>query len=296
MRLAYLASTATLPGSPIRRSDGFEHDRMMAELHTGTTDLATWHDIAWDDPAANWASFDGVMIGTAWDYWDRLGPFLETLDTIERQTCLFNPPAIVRWNIHKSYLRDMEQRGARLIPTLWLDHADDTATRAAFDTLGTDDLVLKRQVGAGADGQHRLKRGAPIPAMPHPMMAQPFLSAILDEGEISFIFIDGDLSHALVKRAAEGDYRIQSTYGGTDHPIQPAPADLAAARAILAAIDTPDGAAPLYARVDMLRAEDGGLLLMEVEMVEPFLYPLEGPGLGLRITEALIRRIKAQRN
>lgn len=291
MRFIYLSSTATLPGSPTRRSDGFEHDRMMTELRTGAPEGVDWVDLAWDDETADWTAFDAVIIGTAWDYWDRQAAFLAKLDEIAGKTQLFNPPELVRWNIHKSYLRDLEARGARLIPTLWLDEADADAVHRAFDTLGTDDLVLKRQVGAGADGQHRLKRGAPIPSLPHPMMAQPFLAAILEEGEFSFIFIDGEFSHALVKRAAKGDYRIQSTYGGTDHIITPTSQDFAAAKSMLDALEAPDGLPPLYARVDMLRASDGGLLLMEVEAIEPFLYPLQGPGLGARLAKALLGRL-----
>ena len=293
MRFIYLSSTATLPGSPSRRSDGFEHDRMMTELRNGAPEGVEWIDIAWDDETADWAGFDAVMIGTAWDYWDRQEQFLNKLDEIAHKTRLFNRPELIRWNIHKSYLRDLEARGARLIPTLWLDDATPEAVAAAFDTLQSDDLVLKRQVGAGADGQHRIKRGEPVPHLPHPMMAQPFLPAILEEGELSFIFIDGKFSHALVKRAAKGDYRIQSTYGGTDHAITPPPDDLATARSMLDALETPDGLPPLYARVDMLRAANGGLLLMELEAIEPFLYPLEGPGLGKRIAEALLKRLGA---
>ena len=291
MRFIYLCSTATLPGSPTRRSDGFEHDRMMTELRSGAPEGVEWIDIAWDDETVDWAGVDAVMIGTAWDYWDRQEQFLDKLDEIARKTRLFNRPELIRWNIHKSYLRDLEARGARLIPTLWLDDATPEAVAAAFDTLQSDDLVLKRQVGAGADGQHRIKRGEPVPHLPHPMMAQPFLAAILEEGEFSFIFIDGKFSHALVKRAAKGDYRIQSTYGGTDHAITPPPDDLATARSMLDALETPDGLPPLYARVDMLRAANGGLLLMELEAIEPFLYPLEGPGLGKRIAEALLERL-----
>ena len=292
MKFAYIASTATLPGSPTRRSDGFEHDRMMAELHRGAPDDVTWVDVAWDDNEINWSGFDAAIIGTAWDYWDRQETFLTTLEQISAKTHLFNPAQTVRWNSHKSYLKDLEKRGAKLIPTLWFDRVTAEAARSAFDELGTDDLVFKRQVGAGADGQHRLKRGDPLPSLPYPMMVQPFLSAIQSEGEYSFIFIDGELSHALIKRAAKGDYRIQSTYGGTDHAITPEAKDVAAARAILDMVDMPDSRAPLYARVDMLRAEDDALLLMELELIEPFLYPLEGPGLGRRLAAALIARLQ----
>jgi len=287
-KIAYLASRVTLPGSLIRRTDGFEHDFMMDALRGPFADRGmTLEDISWDDAKAGWSNYAGVIIGTAWDYWDRLDEFLAALHRIEGQTRLFNPASLVEWNVRKTYLRDLEARGAKLIPTIWLGVADEAAAKAAFDRLGTDDLVFKRQVGAGAKGQHRLKRGERVPDMPHAMMVQPFLPMIQTEGELSFIFIDGDLSHALVKRAQPGDYRIQSSYGGREEAITPSTDDLAAARAIIAALDEP----PLYGRVDMLRGADGSLLLMELEVIEPYLYPVEGPELGERMAAGVARRL-----
>lgn len=287
-KIAYLASRVTLPGSPIRRTDAFEHDFMMDALR-GPFEARGFRveDVAWDDAKTDWSTYGAVIIGTTWDYWDRLDEFLAALERIEGQTCLFNSSALVRWNARKTYLRELETKGAKLIPTLWLEVADEAAARAAFDTLGADDLVFKRQVGAGAKDQHRLKRGEPIPEMRHPMMVQPFLKMIQDEGELSFIFIDGDFSHALIKRAQPGDYRIQSTYGGREEKITSSTDDLAAARAIIAALDE----APLYGRVDMLRGPDGSLLLMELEVIEPYLYPIEGPELGERMAAGIARRL-----
>ncbi len=287
-KIAYLASRVTLPGSLVRRTDAFEHDLMMDALRGPFAARGlTLEDLSWDDPKADWASYGAVIIGTTWDYWDRLDEFLAALRRIESQTRLFNPVALVDWNIRKIYLRELEAKGARLIPTVWMDVADEASARAAFDTLGAEDVVFKRQVGAGAKGQHRLRRGEAIPEMPHAMMAQPFLPMIQTEGELSFIFIDGDFSHALVKRAQPGDYRIQSTYGGREEKIAPSADDLAAARAIIAALDEP----PLYGRVDMLRGADGGLLLMELEVLEPYLYPVEGPELGERMAAGVARRL-----
>jgi glutathione synthase/RimK-type ligase-like ATP-grasp enzyme len=287
-KIAYLASRVTLPGSMIRRTDGFEHDNMMDALR-GPFAARGMHveDIAWDDPKADWSSYAAVLIGTTWDYWDHLEKFLATLELIETQTQLFNGAALVKWNGRKTYLRELEAKGAKLIPTLWLDMCDEAAVKAAFDTLGSDDVVFKRQVGAGAKDQHRLKRGEPVPHMPHPMMAQPFLPMILTEGEMSFIFIDGEFCHGLIKRAQPGDYRIQSTYGGREEKITPSAEDLAAAQAIIGTLDE----APLYGRVDMLRGPDGGLLLMELEVIEPYLYPIEGPELGERLAAAISVRI-----
>jgi len=289
MKVVYLASRVTLPGSPGRRADFHEHDQMMDCLRSAFEPRgAHVDDIAWDDPAADWSAYDAVIIGTAWDYWDRHEEFLNALDKISSATRLFNSAATVKWNIHKSYLRELGAKGVRLIPTLWLDKATPDTVKAAFDRLGTNDLVFKRQVGASADGQYRIRRGEPIPVMPEPMMVQPFLSAIQTEGELSFIFIDGEFCHALLKQAADGDYRIQSEYGGRETAVAPPPEDIAAAKDVMSAL----GETPLYARVDMLRSADGGkLYLMELELVEPFLYPLQGPELGDRLYAALKRRL-----
>lgn len=288
MRIAYLASAITLPGSPLRRRDAFEHDWMMEALRPAfaAKGMAV-EDVAWDDSEADWAGYDAAIIGTTWDYWNRTEEFLTRLEAIGRQTPLFNPAGLVGWNARKTYLKDLEAKGARLIPTLWIEEMTQDAAQAAFDTLASDTLVFKRQVGAGADGQHRLSRGEAIPAMPHPMMVQPFVPSIVEEGEISFVMIGGELSHALLKTARPGDYRIQSLYGGIETPITPGQADLDAAHSVLAALDEP----PLYARVDMLRAPDGGLLLMELELIEPYLYPRQGPELGRRLASALKARL-----
>ena len=287
MMIAYLASEVTLPGSPTRRPDAFEHDQMMIALRGPLAARgATLEAVSWDADGVDWSQYAAAVIGTTWDYWDRQAAFLERLTHIETQTRLFNPAALVQWNSHKGYLRELGAKGARTIPTLWIERVTQDAAEAAFAQLGPD-LVFKRQVGAGAAGQYRLAPGDPLPAMPHAMMVQPFLPAIQAEGELSFIFIDGVFCHALVKRAAAGDYRIQSSYGGVETAVTPSKADLDVAGAVLAAL----GEAPLYARVDMLRAEDGGLLLMELELIEPFLYPLQGPALGGRMAEALAARI-----
>jgi len=287
-KIAYLASKATLPGSPLRRPDAFEHDRMMTALRAPFLDLdMELIDVDWAEPDIDWSTFAAVIIGTTWDYWDHHDTFIDTLKQIESQTLLLNRADLIEWNSHKGYLRTLATKGARLIPTLWIDQVDADSFAEAFAALGSDDLVFKRQIGAGADGQYRLAPNDPLPDMPHPMMVQPFLSTIQDEGEYSFIFIDGRFCHALLKTAKAGDYRIQSSYGGTETAVTPSDTDLADAAAILATLDE----TPLYARVDMLRGTDGGLLLMELELIEPYLYPLEGPELGPMMARAVASRL-----
>lgn len=288
MKIAFLACSTTLPGAPNRRADAFEHDQQMAALVAALRPGESVTDIDWQAPLDQFAGFDAALIGTPWDYWDHREAFLAKLDAIAALGVpVHNAPEVVRWNIDKGYLAELGARGVATIPTLLLDNPGRADIIAAFDHFHCDRLVVKRRVGAGAEGQFDFTRDNP-PAtdwrMGHAALVQPFLPGIVEEGEHSLIFIDGQFSHGLIKRPAPGDYRVQSLYGGWDTAVTPAPADLAAAEAVIAGLPFP---APLYARIDLVRGPDGMLLLMEAEVIEPFLYPLQGPELGPRLIEAL---------
>ncbi|MCL4673868.1 MAG: hypothetical protein KJZ64_13275 [Sphingomonadaceae bacterium] len=197
---------------------------------------------------------------------------------------------MVRWNIDKGYLRDLAAAGANAIPTLWPDDPTSADITVAFEHFGCDDLVIKRRVGAGAEGQLRVTRDNAPPTdwrYGYRAMVQPFLPTIVEEGETSFLFVDGHFSHAVRKVAAPGDYRIQSIYGGTEIDAEPSPDDIAAAQAVVEAIP---GETPLYARVDMIRHQ-GALAVMEAELIEPYLYPRQGPRLGEMLAQAVLKRL-----
>ena len=281
-----------MPGSPVRRADAYEHDHQVEAIRTGFDpaglDLI---EIDWRAPLDAFADLPLVLLGTVWDYQDHEAAFLARLDDLAGlglQVC--NPADIVRWNIDKGYLRDLAAADVPTIPTLWPDDPTGADIAAAFDHFGCDDLVIKRRVGAGAEGQVRFTRDtAPPPdwRYGHRAMVQPFLPAIVEEGETSFLFVDGEFSHAVRKVAAPGDYRIQSIYGGTEIDAAPSPADIAAAQAVVEAIP---GEVPLYARVDMIR-HGGQLAVMEAELIEPYLYPRQGPRLGEMLAQAVLKRL-----
>ncbi len=239
------------------------------------------------------AGFDLAYLGTPWDYTEAKDEFLARLEALEDAgVTVCNPVEVIRWNADKLYLRELAERGAVTIPTLWPESAGPDDVARAFDHFGCDRVVVKRRVGAGAVGQDSFTRTAPPPPdwrIDQPAMIQPFLSAIQHEGELSFIFVDGRFSHALVKQAAKGDYRIQSLYGGREVPLDPAPADRAAAAAVMAML--PFGQPPLYARIDMVRLDDGQLAVIEAELIEPYLYPEQGPHFGAMLADAMLARL-----
>ena len=293
MKIGFLACPGTLTGSPVRRADAFEHDQQVAALR-GAMEPAGMElvEMDWRRPVQDFAGMQLVLLGTVWDYQDSKDAFLGQLDRLEQAgIILCNSAGIVRWNIDKSYLRELADAGAPTIPTLWPDAPCSSDVEAAFAHFACDTVVVKRRVGAGAEGQFIFSRGDAALAgwtMDRPAMIQPFLPAITTEGEYSFIVIDGELSHCVLKTAAAGDYRIQSVYGGREEVFCPDAADRAAASAIIAALPFPT---PLYARVDMVRGANGALALMEAEMIEPYLYPLQGPHMGEQVVKAITRQL-----
>lgn len=293
-QIAFLACAGTLPGSPTRRADAFEHDVQVAALRSGLEGMdAELTEIDWRAPLEALTRFDLAVLGTVWDYTDHPAEFLARLESLEAagvKVC--NPAEVVRWNADKGYLRELAEAGAPSIPTLWADDPGAEDILNAFEHFGTDRVVVKRRVGAGAVGQFSFTRSAPPAAdwrLGQAGMIQPFLPAIQSEGEYSLIFIDGQFCHALLKQAADGDYRIQSLYGGREVALDPDPADIARAAEVLAML--PFDNVPLYARIDMVRLPEGQLALIEAELIEPYLYPRQGPRLGEMLAAAIGRRL-----
>lgn len=291
-RIGFLACPGTLPGSPVRRADAHEHDHQVEAIRAGFGPAGLeLVEIDWRAPLEAFTGLPLVLLGTVWDYQDNEGAFLARLDELAGsgiEVC--NQPATVRWNIDKGYLRELAAAGAPTIPTLWLDDPTGADLAAAFAHFGCSDLVVKRRVGAGAEGQLRVTSDAILPVgwrYGHRAMVQPFIPAIVEEGEVSFLFVDGEFSHAVRKLAAPGDYRIQSIYGGTEVDAKPSAADIAVAQAVVAAIP---GETPLYVRVDMIRLA-GALAVMEAELIEPYLYPRQGPRLGEMLAQAVLKRL-----
>ncbi len=229
----------------------------------------------WTDPG-DLAGFDLVLPLLVWGYQRDCDHWFALLDQLEQQQIkCANPVSVLRWNSDKSYLLQLERAGVAVVPTLISAalSADDVAE--ATRKFGSDQLVIKPPISGGADGTFRLTPGEPLPdsIVGQKMLIQPFQPSIAQEGEYSLFYFAGQFSHAILKRPAKGDFRVQEFLGGsetgTDCP--PAAHDLAVA-ARQAAEQILDSGTLLYARVDMLRDADGHFRLMELELIEPSLF------------------------
>jgi glutathione synthase/RimK-type ligase-like ATP-grasp enzyme len=238
----------------------------------------------WND-AGDLKGFDLVMPLVAWGYHQDPPRWLALLDRLEADGVpTLNPVPLLRWNSDKRYLAELGAQGVATIPTRLAEALDEAALDDARVSFG-DELVIKPPVSAAADGTHRIRPGASVPAEARgrTMMIQPFLRAVADEGEYSVMLFGGEFSHAIVKRPKAGDYRVQPHLGGTEVPCAPPEGAIELASAALAA--APAKAA--YARVDMVRDNEGKLAIIELELIEPSLWLQHAPDGGASFVSAV---------
>jgi glutathione synthase/RimK-type ligase-like ATP-grasp enzyme len=237
--------------------------------------------VVWDADI-NWRQFDRVVLRSCWDYHLRLGEFLTWLEHLERLAVrLSNSPRLVRWNADKNYLRELSARGVRIPPTFWIEAHQERGVSTILRTMGWARAIVKPVVSASAHGLEQVFVDQPT-AVKGPAMIQPFLPEVPNDGEWSLVFIGGEYSHSVLKRAAPGDFRVQWEYGGTETSARPVPAMLQAAKNIVASLAEPAE----YARVDGILCGDE-FVLMELELIEPVLFLRLGSAAD-RFVEAIL--------
>jgi len=247
--------------------------------------------VPWRQSAIPWRAFDAVIIRSTWDYWNDVPAFLERLAEIDRQTRLANALELVRWNLSKAYLRDLDGKGVATVPTLWLDGLEQASPMKLAEHLGTEEFVVKPLVGANGEDAFRFAcsgdpaRWTDITARypGRPCMVQPFMPNVLSEGEYSLFFFKSEYSHAVLKTPAPGEFRSQEERGAEIRPVRAETELLSSGRRALTAVSP----TPLYARVDLVRNTAGGFAVMELELIEPSLYLRMDPGAPQRFARAI---------
>ena len=240
-----------------------------------------------------------VVIRSTWDYHHVPRLFLEGMEVLERRGLMLeNSLPLVRWNLDKRYLRELEGRGVPIVPTLWRDHGLEPGDLAgAARDFRAREVIVKPVVGASAEDTLRI-RVEEIPLREEealrlfggrPAQLQPFVPAVVEEGEYSLVYFSGRYSHTLLKTPVAGDFRVQEEYGSALTTVEPGESLRAAADRVLGAIPLPETS--LYARVDLVRWGEAWVL-MELELIEPSLYLRMEPGAPARFAAAVDARIR----
>lgn len=250
--------------------------------------------VSWDDPAVSWREFSRIVVSSTWDSVDRPTEYLEWSRRVAPGSALINDLAFIEWNLDKGYLRQLEAAGVPVIPTTWVAPGESWQPPQG-------EFVLKPAISAGgrstarylgADDRARAHLGA-LHDDGQTVMVQPYLASIDHDGEVDLVFFDGEFSHAVRKAAA-----LALGRGLVERPweqmrwegqVDPDRRQLEVAGAALRAVEEAIGRQPVYGRVDLIRAASGEPLVLELELIDPYLSLDTVPGAAERLAAAILR-------
>ena len=251
--------------------------------------------VAWDDPGVGWGSYTHVLISSTWDSIERAEEYLGWARKVADVTILLNPLPVIEWGFDKIHHQELAAAGVPVVPTTWVTPESRWTPPAQID------FVVKPSVSAGARQTARYRGGdhsaaghvLNLQSLGHTVMVQPYISRIEDEGEIDLVFLGGVFSHAVLKKMA-----LLPGEGVVDRPwervswaglMTPTPAQLEVSMQVLAFVADRLGGQLPYARIDLVPGPHGEPLVLEVELIDPYLSLDLEPGAAKRFAEALLQ-------
>ncbi|MGH7243975.1 MAG: ATP-grasp domain-containing protein [Phycisphaerales bacterium] len=285
---AHRIAIATCKGNPLAAGADEPLVRAFAEMDIDAK------RVAWTDASADWATFDGVLVRSTWDWHlhpDRFGHWLTFAGKVTR---VWNPPAQIAWSLDKHCLIDLASRGVRTVAS-----SSIAGLEALRDFRSPwPDWVLKPALGATAYRTSRIRSDEDLAIWQREnkdfngiLIAQKFEPKVLEIGEVSLVFIGGEYSHAVRKVARAGDFRVQAEFGGTAEAIEASAADRVLADLCLSTVGVPLA----FARIDLLHDESGEPILIECELAEPDLFFGECPEAARKLANVVAGFIPASR-
>jgi len=251
----------------------------------------------WRCPDDAWSRYDAVYVAAPWDYPEDPQHFMQVLEKIDRSgAILVNDLSLIRWNLSKTYLRDIDAHGGDIVPSQWYDAFLAEMPESLFSDLQADQIIVKPVVSTNATDTFLLSRNVEASTREklgdafrdRPFVVQPFIENIQNEGEFSLFYFGNRFSHAILKTPGARDFRVQEEHGASIVAASPEPSLLRAAERVLAAVSPP----PVYVRCDFVRGPDGRFLLMELEMIEPSMYLRMHADAPRRFAEAFDRHVR----
>lgn len=246
--------------------------------------------LAWDDPAGDPSAFDLCVLRSCWNYYEDPQAFLAWIERAASESHLVNPAPVVRWNLHKRYLRALQAADVPVVPTAWFERGGPADLATTMRERGWDDVVVKPAVSAasfltrrfGPDGIEDGERFLARLVAERDAMVQRYMPSVEHPGERALVWIDGEFTHSVRKspRFAGGDEQVSEAL-----PLSRRQREIGAR-----ALRHVDGAADLlYARVDVVEDDDGALVVSELELMEPSLFLLQSPPAAERFVQAVHR-------
>lgn len=253
--------------------------------------------LVWNEPNQSLADYSAVIVRSCWDYHKKPQEFLAWIGKLESSGLkVLNPPNILRWNVDKTYLRELEKSGVKIPPTVWFEKGEAGSLSKTLAENDWQKAVLKPTISATAwrtfivtpENADELQPELENLLLTGGAMVQKFVAEIQTKGEWSFVFFNKEFSHAVLKRAKAGDFRVQDNFGGSvETSVKPAPALVKMAQEIIRNINED----LLYARVDGAEIA-GEFCLMELELIEPVFFLENNLSAATKFAAAIARRLE----
>jgi glutathione synthase/RimK-type ligase-like ATP-grasp enzyme len=232
--------------------------------------------VIWNDKDVLWENYNLAILKSPWDYFDLIEDFYNWLAMLQSKNVkLLNPIEIVKWNADKHYLKDIAQAGLNVAQSIFLNKGENINLTNYIEVFNGEPFIVKPCVSGGSKNTFKvdlanaeeINQKLKTLLTEEDFIIQPFIKEIETEGEWSFLFFGGKFSHCLLKKAKNGDFRVQHYLGGSIHPQNPPQHLLQSAQQYVDEF----AADCLYARVDGIEVK-GNFVLMELELIEPYLF------------------------
>ncbi|MBK6642846.1 MAG: hypothetical protein IPG39_17295 [Bacteroidetes bacterium] len=250
----------------------------------------------WDDPDFDWTSTRFAMFRTTWDYFDRFEEFDKWITTTATRTNFINPVPLIRWNIDKHYLADLKLKGINIPPTIFIEPGSEKTLRDLIKNVSWEKFILKPAISGAARHTYlfdesnvsELESVFKELITNESMLLQEYQYQIMERGEVALMVMGGKFTHAVLKKAKSGDFRVQDDFGGTVHDYIPDKNMIILAETIVKTCPI----IPAYARVDLIWSDTNELLLSELELIEPELWFRKFPAAADVLAEAIMKFIE----
>ena len=247
---------------------------------------------SWDAQDFDWTSCNYAIFRTTWDYFDRYVEFFSWFEKTQKILHFINPPELIYWNLDKHYLTDLKQQQINIPPTLFLEKGTQENLKTLLEEKGWQKAVLKPAIGGGGRETFKITKHNATEHQVHfekllaqeALLFQEFQDHIISQGEISLMMMNGIYTHAVLKKAKSGDFRVQDDFGGSVKKYTAKKEEIDFAAKAISACPLP----PLYARVDVFYDNSNCLALGELELIEPELWFRNHPQAAALLAEAVV--------
>lgn len=230
----------------------------------------------WDNKTFPWAESRFALFRATWDYFHRFTEFHRWLEQCSKQTHFINSYSLIRWNMDKHYLDVLRSRGVNIPPTLFLEKGELLSLTSLLQQTGWGKVILKPAIAGAARHTYLINKSNVAHhesiyrelIAQESMLLQEFQEQVVSKGEVSFMVFGGKYSHAVLKKAQSGDFRVQDDFGGSLHPYTASKEEINFVERVISQCDE----LPVYARADVMWDNNNKLCLSELEMIEPELW------------------------